>query len=658
MPEKKRKKTTKKINEKKSEETDILRIAEEELEEGQTPKPKPKRKEKKKAAVSKRKKKTPTDDDENIDENLQHIYENKDGSMPDMSHFQKKRRSRLLASAVFLFSIFLLAAVAWTGFVFFGPEADFSQRDVILSVSGEDEVMIGQEVTYRVRYGNGQHVPLAKAVLRVRYPQGFVFEHADPAPTAGSDTWEIGSLDQLDTGFIDITGRMFGSVDQTQSFRVFLNYFPGNFSSEFQSVATAEVTTKESPVSLSFDAPEEIAPGINTGFTLHIKKNEGVEGPLEHLLVLLEETDGFNKKESIPESDEFEAFAWSIDRLDEEAEITVNGSFSAEDIASEKTLTAKVIGWKDGDRERDGYEFAAAEHTIRLVQTDLGIDVVINGARGDFSVQPGEVLSTSIVIKNTGADPVRNVRAQLTFDAPSYNNQSILHWTALDDAEDGAIVGEQLSETIRRGTITWSRTHIPDFETLAPGESVTIDVHLPIKTVDVIDLTEFTTYDIAASVDVQYEANEDQSLVSSDPVNIVVNSDLDLVVRDEVSVSDLGEETHLITWLLNNSFHKIENLELTAEIYGDGVWDQDALIVPAGDAVFDEEAKKLTWTIDSMPIGVDVLALQYAVVLKDKNPSQTNLTSKVVLKALDVVTGQEMFILGDEILLNTEEIEE
>ena len=81
----------------------------------------------------------------------------------------------------------------------------------------------------------------------------------------------------------------------------------------------------------------------------------------------------------------------------------------------------------------------------------------------------------------------------------------------------------------------------------------------------------------------------------------------------------------------------------------------DQVTAPAGEAKFDDKTKKLVWTIPTMPTSVDVLALQFPIILQSKNSTQTNLTSKVKVQATDTVTGQSIIKVGDEVLLKVKE---
>lgn len=592
--------------------------------------------------------------EEDVNEKLTEIYENEDGSMPDMKNFKKIKRSKLVtAFFVLLFSCLFLAVVAWVGFFIFQPQARFSEEDVILSISGEEEVSAGDEVRYRVRYRNAQNVPLAKTVLQVRYPEGFVFSEASVDPNNDSnDEWILGSIEEHGSGYIDITGKMYGDVGKKQSFRVFLNYYPSNFSSEFQKVTNVNIEIIDSPVELTLQAPEEIVPGGGTEFVVEIKNLD--EEALENLAVVFEGGDYFVKKSSTPDSDEYNEYRWSINKLEDKATVSVLGSFNIQDgeDVSEVGVKAKLLGWKDDKKEGDGYVWAEASSTMAVSQTALSMNLAINGTLNDFSVQPGEVLNSSLVLKNIGDEAINNARIRIVLDGPSHSNLSILKWTDLDDALDGRVSGEQLNEQTRRGEITWTSAQLSDLQAVDSGEDVIIDFSLPIKDMEDIDLTQFSTYEIKATAELQYEVAGEEKILSSNPITMVINSDMEVEVRDEVDTNSAGKDVHTITWLLSNTFHELQNILVEADLYGDIIWNNDDLIVPAGEAVFDEEKKKLTWTIEQMPTSVDVLALQFEVVLNSKNPSQTNLASKVRFKAKDIITGEEIIMVGDEILLS------
>ena len=592
--------------------------------------------------------------DKKMKRELREIYENSDGSMPNMADFKKrKKRGFFSAFFVLLFACAFLGAVAWIGFFVFQPMLQFAEEDVTLSISGDEKVIAGQEVKYRIRYRNSQNVALGQANIQVRYPEGFVFEDSNVVPSnENKDLWNLGALGEKNSGYVDIFGRMYGDLDKQQSFRVFLNYMPGNFSSEFQKVSTLNTEIKDGPAVLEVQGPKEAVPGVEVEYLvgLEAKKDTNVE----NLALQLDPAGGFTVISSEPASDPDNTLLWSVTGLDEtDVVFKIRGVFNPEENEETAELIFKLVGWKDGERQVEPYIYSSKINEVTLLRTDLSVNLGINGSLSNINVEPGEVLNTSIVIKNSGDSDLKNLSLRLVYETPSYNNRSMLDWYEIEDENNGSIIGDQVNDKTRRGIITWDSRHIKKLAKISVGEDVVIDVSIPFKDNEDLDLTKFVNFNASVLAEVKYSNEDEQKILSSNQIDMIVNSDLYLEVRDEVSENSQGKEIHTITWLLSNTFHELENLELSADLYGDIVWQEENFVVPAGEASFDNSSKKVVWKIDSMPTSVDVLALQFVVELKTKNPSQTNLSSKIKLMAEDTITGETIIKAGDEILLTS-----
>ncbi|MBU0596787.1 hypothetical protein KJ641_01165 [Patescibacteria group bacterium] len=593
-------------------------------------------------------------DDKQIEKELNEIYGVEDGTMPDMKSFEEKKRSPwLMASFVLIISCLVLGLVAWLGFFVFQPQTRFSEEDVILTVSGEEEITSGQEVTYRIRYNNDQNVPLAKVLLQIRYPEGFVFDRAEPEPTGdGNDEWTLGSLEEHASGYIDIFGKMYGSLEEKQSFRAFLNYIPSNFSSEFQKVNTLSVLVQDSPVIMTIDSPKEVSIGTESEFVIKLE-NKGTSST-ENLALLIEPGEGFSIKSGEPRADDENQYKWTIDEIEDTQEIKITGVFGETVGDSDKgAITFKLLSWKDSDMDGDGYVIQEILQEVDISRTEVSVGMVINGTISDFSVQPGDVLNVSLVIRNNGGEPIKNIKARTILDGPSSDSKSILNWAEITDEADGWVVGEQLSSKIRRGTIEWTGSKVPKLYQLNPGDEVIIDFSLPVKDSEIIHLIDFTNYEITASVVLDYFKGDEEKELSGDEMKILINSDASIAVQDEIDGVGSGTEKHNITWIVENTFHELKDIRVEADLFGDVEFLEDSTILPAGKVEYDEAKKKIVWVVDSMPTSLDILALQMVLSLVP-NPSQTNLTSKVRFTATDVITGETITLVGDEVLLNGE----
>ncbi|MBI5728620.1 MAG: hypothetical protein HY984_02605, partial [Candidatus Magasanikbacteria bacterium] len=315
-----------------------------------------------------------------IREKLTEIYENDDGTMPDMTSFERRRKSRLI-SAFFtlIFSAIFLAGAAWAAFFVFPPAAAFSHRDVILSITGDQAVTLGATVHYRLRYRNAQFVPLSKVTLVVRYPRGFVFRSSSREPTNDKkDEWALGTLDEDGSGFIDIDGQFFGDVGEQQSWRVFLNYTPANASAEFQKVATITVGVTQSPVALAIGAPESIRSGEEVVLVLAVQPRLATSS--DQFILELNPGDSFVKKNSEPAAEPYAPYRWIIPDLRQERKVILRGAFKSPDGSRDPEIRAVVRG-NGGRREPGdgGYIFASSTVVVHLSAALSLASLQVNG---------------------------------------------------------------------------------------------------------------------------------------------------------------------------------------------------------------------------------------------------------------------------------------
>ena len=580
---------------------------------------------------------------------LAEIYENSDGSMPDMKTFESRKTSAFVrALVIFLISCLFFGAAAWVGLFILQPRSHFSETDVSLTISGEDEVSPGTEVTYRVRYRNAQSVTLTDVVLEVRYPEGFkVTTTTKAGKTEATDMWELENLDPGSGGYIDITGTFFGDSGSEQSIRSFLSYKPSNFTSTFQTVATKKIKAKTDSATLEIGAPEQTPRGAKTPLTITITPNSGTT--LEHVRIICT-SNGFTPNGgSTPAADPDSPCQWSFEKITDKTVIEFSGMFTGEDATSD--FAVEFRGWDSEEYAGEGYKLTQASKSIKLVESSTNISLVINGGAGDTTISPGETIAASIVVQNKGDAPLTDVSIEAVIDGPSYSNRSILGWQDLEVTGDAAVGGEQLSPDTRRGKITWNKQYVPELASIAPGKEVKVDVSIPIRSGDQITLGNFTTNNIVFATSFSHGTSNDRKTIASNQINLSLVSDFTLKVNHDLTGTGGVLGTYDISWTLSNSFHPLKNIKLEADLYGDVEVDQSKITAGGGSATYEIKDKRIIWTIPEMPTSVDVLNLEFSVVLKTDNPTQKDLMSKVRMSAEDDTTHVAIKKVGDGISL-------
>ncbi len=583
-----------------------------------------------------------------IDQELTDIYRNSDGSMPNMKNFEAKKRSRFVSAFVFLlFSCVILAGVVWAGFFFFEPKSGFREQDIILTVLGDGSVTPGGNMTFRVKYRNDQPIGLNKVVLELRYPEGFVFGTSSiPVGNDKKDSWDLGVVAAGEGGSIEISGRYYGSFGEKQSVRAFLNYEPANFNSQFQKVANLNVVGDKPCLDLQVVLPEKSPVGSEVGVGVSVVRLPEFVEKLDGLKIFVDNTSGFSVKSAKPIADKNSQNIWTIGDLTTTTKLDLRGVFA--NSGEESAMVKFSIIGRYGERGEGEYVLTEKTVTTTLTKTSVDLSLAANGSAGLLTLKPGDDFNVALVLNNSGSADITNARIRFVLDAPSVNSKSIMAWSRIEDTHDGTIDGEQLSDTLRRGILTWTAKEEKKLAKIKPGERVEIDFNLPVKNSKDMDLATFLTASGTASVEVQFDEAGENKIVSGNKIEIKYNSDLKFSTQDEIGADGL---THGISWVLENSFHDLVDISLEADLYGNIEFDETALVVPAGEVKFDAEKKKLTWKIPSLPIAVDTSALQFRVKILKANPSQTNLTSKVKLIARDVISGENILLSGDEVLL-------
>lgn len=589
-----------------------------------------------------------------IDKELTSIYEDKGGKMPDMKAIKIRRRHPVLR---FIFALVivggLMAAAAWAGF-FLLPNTKTTGKQIGLTIQGPTELTLGATSTYIISYDNNQNIKLKDAVLTVNYPESFAYlESSVPSSNDGHTEWKLNEIPANGTGEIKITGKSFGAINQNNSWRIFLNYVPENFNSELQNNTTLETTITKSPLSLSASGPDNATIGDNVEYKFTLK-NEGEWWP-EQLMIEPNWPENFYLVSSSPLIQKDGKWLITIPSSatnttnSAQRAFTVIGKFTDLNLnidgAAEMNMSANLL-MPYGPSARL-YQISSTSLITALAKNGHNFSLAINGTMADLSSRPGDSLNITLYLKNSGKESMKDVSVKLVLDSPSLKKQSALNWADLEDALDGNILGEQLSETIRRGQITWNSGHLPALAEVKPNQEINIDLRLPIKDAKIFDLENLTEYLIKTNAEITFmDKDKKEQILSSNPITITLNSDLTFESRITKSTA-AAQDKREVNWVLNNNFHPLKNIELTATLFGDVEFVAPEE-TPAGEVKYDSDLKQITWAIAEMPESIDVLALPFNIIVKQINPTQNILISKVRVKADDTVTGQTIEFMGEE----------
>lgn len=101
-------------------------------------------------------------------------------------------------------------------------EVTISSSPITLTVDGPAAVASSQPFTLTMRNLFSGDAILGKTIIRTEYPNGFVFQSANPAPTSGNNVWVLGDLEQGAERVITVVGKLVGEEQDQKSFRIYV----------------------------------------------------------------------------------------------------------------------------------------------------------------------------------------------------------------------------------------------------------------------------------------------------------------------------------------------------------------------------------------------------------------------------------------------------
>lgn len=592
--------------------------------------------------------------DRKIESQLKDIYREPSGKLPNMKNIDVKGGSPILKGLLFIiFAGGLIAALAWAGFFFLPLSGKFSDQQINLNVTGDTEISFGATTTYHIVFANQQKIDLDKAMILIYYPEGFAYGESSLAPgNAGKNEFYIGLIKAREQKEITITGKSYGALNGEQSWRVFLNYTPQNMHSELQKVATLNVRIKDAPYVISLSGADKAAVGDEAAYAINLETKN--TWPSKLIVLPIVPANFYFTTSSVPlqKDNTFALNFPSVTSTPNKITINFKGKFS-DSLDALMPLKVQLLH-PALNEQQSNYLIGEALINTELVKNAISINTAINGSMNEIQTKPGDILNITIAIKNNGQDDLTNGSIRLTADAPSYKKQSVISWNEKNDQFDGDVAGKQISDTVRQGQIVWTVKNIPQLSKLKPGAEVNVDLRLPLKNNKDAIWAGIKEYKILVNADITLtDKTGAAQTISGNPVNIYINSDLAIDVRQEISSPAAEKERHDITWVLTNSLHPLKNVNLSADVFGDATF-QGPSSTPAGVLTYDKNTKHLNWNIPELNENMDVLALPFSITLNQKNPTQNMLVSKVHLTAEDPTTGKTIDLMGDEIGLGTE----
>lgn len=564
--------------------------------------------------------------DEEIEESLNEIYQDADGGIVNVGKLDIKKRHGVI---FWLLTILIIGgSLLGSGYAayYYYQKGGADATAVTFTIGGETEVRLGEEFFYTLEFNNASKVNINKAVVKVTYPDSFVFLDSFPASNDADSLWQIDKIPAKSSNKITIKGMMIGPLKNTGIILAQLSYLPENFSSEFKKEASLTTMINDLGLEIDFDYIKSALIGEEQEIIVNYRAREN--SSIDKFRLLLEPQENIEivaDKEVEQEAAEGEASVslvrpgvWQIANITEaEHELRIRLIFK-EKVSQAQEIALSFV-YDTGDNNY--INFLSEKLVFEVMKSDLNLTLIINGERDDQGVEFGETMQYSVVYSNRGETEMKDVVIMAILES------EFLDWASLEDGLSGKEKGN---------TISWSKAEVPALEVLDINEEGTIDFSVKVSERGEIDpakeyaVKSFAQYSIG-----NIESAPADSDNRSNTIINKINSDLELVEQaryfsaDNIPVGTgphppkAGETTsYKVYWQLSNSLHELDDLTIKVKLPEYVIWNakQQATV---GTLRFQAGDNTVIWEIGRLPVTVYKANAEFSISItptaEDKN---------------------------------------
>jgi uncharacterized repeat protein (TIGR01451 family) len=574
-----------------------------------------------------------------------------DASTP-LKKLIERTRAKKKKKFVFLvfFLLFIFASTALAGFLYFDKHKTFKQETISFEIIAPNKVKLGEPIEYTVKYQNIGDVVLNNTRLTIQYPHGLLVEATEPA--INNHQWELGELDLYQGGEIKILGRIIDEIDREQKLVAKLIFEPENFKSQFSKEIDINTLLERPEIEFRIDYPSTITLGQKLNIETMIKNKDdlGFEKPIFQVIY----PENFEYLSADPKPFE-ENKKWEMDILapnSEDKKFTLEGKFPSDitfETEQDRSQLFKVQVQAKGVNDQY-YLVAEQEFTVKITDQALLAYLIVNGSSENKTVELGNILTYSVVVKNNGNKAYNDLEVKAILDSSPFD---IIDWEKIFDDNFG-----QIKKTNKGKEIIWTGDDIDKLSKLKPGKEVMISFTVPIKSYEQVkDANAETLGDTkifnSAEIHIGGESNVEIPPLKSNPVTLNLTSNLDLEAKALYYYDDgtpigygpyppePGETTEVhVFWNITNDIHEVKDITVTATL------PSHVSIAKSGSPTIgqfeiDTSNNQLTWTIETLPRTLKEVECSFAIQFTP-NEKQSGkilqLLSNTTLLAKDTVT--------------------
>lgn len=496
--------------------------------------------------------------------------------------------------------LFIIAVV-----IFLFGDSSFSESQVSLELEGPTQASVGDEVIYKVKYGNNTKLDLHDLKFKFTYPEGSVV--IKEGKVAG-DLSEVFSVDELETGRAEekeFKAFLVGDKGNIKNAKVDLEFKAGNLRSSFKKSKTTSTTLVSVPISLTLVAPPTVVSGQVIDYIFDYR-NES-DNSISDIKFEFDYSDGFKIQDQAPRPSSPNTWSVSLLKHGEGGRITIRGVISGKEGEIKTVSVALKRGIGD-----EFVNYQKTSNSSLIANPLLSVEVLANLSK-NYSAHPGEQLLYTLRYKNNSEHNLVGLNLEAKLEGEMYDLTTL-------DTKGGFYNSSS-------NTILWNATTVSDLSALLPNKSgevgflVNIREGFPEESVGARNflvkisaklstpnaLPGFSGSEVAAT-------GELTTKISAKPTFQQVAYYNDAAFGSSGPLPPkAGEETlFTIHWQVTNPGNDMSQVKVSAMLPAGTTWKN---VVSVGleqtEPSFDADSSQVSWNIGVLPRGVGVSSSKY-----------------------------------------------
>ncbi len=553
----------------------------------------------------------------------------------------------LLALILFIVSLLIF----WFG----GPS--FVESGVRLSIEGPTQATVGDEITYKVKYGNLTKTDLSNVRLSFSYPDKSVIIKDGKPITSINETFTLDAIAKSQSGEKEFRAFLGGNRGDIKTAKVVMDYQADGLKSQFEKTASLATTIIGLPVSLTLSAPPNATNGQTINYVLDYR-NESVNDIID-LRFEFDLPDGFITTTTTPSVDVGTTQFFSVKNLKkgQGSRITIQGMLSGKEGES-KPITVSLKR-KLGE---DFVNYEEASSSTVLTNPLLGVDINLNNNK-NYSTYLGDELVYAIRYNNNSNFNLIGLTMTVKLEGTMFDYSSLNVQGGYFDS--GA------------STITWDSSIVPDFGNLVPRKSGELTFKLKIKNQfgSGGTGTKNTLVKVSArlsSPNIPPDVDTEELLATSNLITKISTQPTftQLAYYNDPSFGSAGpipptvgqETTYTVHWSLINPGNSISDAKVSATLPIGVTWKGSSSVTDGQpDLVYNKNASEISWDIKNLPMSIDIQSPKYEAVFQvsikptaAQRNSSIDLIKNANFSGKDSLTKQVIIVRSST--LNTEDM--